>query len=193
MKSICVFCGSSPGASPEYGAMAGRLGALLAERGFDLVYGGGNVGLMGILANAALGKGGRVLGVIPRALVEKELSHTELTEQHVVASMHERKQRMADLADGFIALPGGWGTLDELCEMMTWAQLGIHLKPVGLLNVAGFFDGFLMQLEHAEHERLIKPEHRHMLLVDTEPVSLIERMRSYQSPRAGKWIDRPQP
>jgi len=193
MKSVCVFCGSSPGARAEYGSMAKRLGTLVAEQGLELVFGGGNVGLMGILADAALAAGGRVLGVIPRALVERELAHPSLTEQHIVASMHERKQRMADLADAFIALPGGWGTLDELCEMMTWSQLAIHLKPVGLLNVAGFFDGLLLQLAHAEHERLIKPDHRRLLLVDTEPVPLLERMRAYRSPHLDRAMEPPKP
>lgn len=173
--------------------MAKRLGALIAEEGLELVFGGGNVGMMGILADAALAAGGRVLGVIPRALVERELAHPGLTEQHIVASMHERKQRMADLADAFIALPGGWGTLDELCEMMTWAQLAIHIKPVGLLNVAGFFDGLLLQLAHAERERMIKPDHRRLLLVDTQPVPLLERMRAYRSPHLEKGMERPKP
>jgi len=193
MKSVCVFCGSSPGAREDYGVMAKRLGTLLAEQDLTLVFGGGNVGMMGILADAALAAGGRVLGVIPRALVARELAHKGLTEQHIVASMHERKQRMADLADAFIALPGGWGTLDELCEMMTWAQLAIHVKPVGLLNLAGFFDGLLLQLAHAERERFLKPDHRAMLLVETEPEPLLERMRGYRSPKLDKWLDRPEP
>lgn len=193
MNSVCVFCGSNPGARAAYGAMARRLGTLLAEQGVGLVYGGGNVGLMGMLADAALAAGGRAVGVIPRALVDKELAHAGLTEQHVVVSMHERKQRMAELSDGFIALPGGWGTLDELCEMMTWAQLGLHLKPVGLLNVDGFFDGFLLQLAHAERERMIKADHRRMLLVETEPAPLLERMRHYRSPRLERMAERPQP
>lgn len=186
MNSLCVFCGSGLGARGDYALAARRLGALLAEQGLTLVYGGGNVGLMGALADAALAAGGRVVGVIPRMLVDKELAHPGLAEQYVVSGMHERKQRMEELSDGFLALPGGWGTLDELCEMMTWAQLGLHSKPVGLLNVSGYFDGFLMQLAHAEHEKLVKPENRHMLLVDTEPVDLLERMRRYRSPRAGK-------
>lgn len=186
MKSLCVFCGSGRGARSDYAATATHLGTLLAEQALTLVYGGGNVGLMGVLADAALAAGGRVVGVIPRALVEKELAHTGLAEQHVVSGMHERKQRMAELSDGFLTLPGGWGTLDELCEMMTWAQLGIHAKPVGLLNVAGYFDGLMMQLAHAEHEQLIKPQYRRMLLVDTEPAPMLERMKSYRSPRAGR-------
>lgn len=186
MKSVCVFCGSGMGANPAFEAVARHLGALLAERGVALVYGGGNVGLMGALADAALTAGGQVVGVIPRALVEKEVAHRGLSAQHIVGSMHERKQRMAELADGFAALPGGWGTLDELCEMMTWAQLGIHFKPVGLLNVAGFYDGFLAQLAHAERERLIKPAYRRMLLVNADPAGLLAQMDSYRSPKLAR-------
>jgi uncharacterized protein (TIGR00730 family) len=186
MNSVCVFCGSSPGARSDYAQAARRLGALMADQGLTLVYGGGNVGLMGALANAVLAAGGHVVGVIPRMLVEKELAHTGLAEQHVVSGMHERKQRMEELSDGFLTLPGGWGTFDELCEMMTWSQLGLHGKPVGLLNVSGYFDGLRMQLAHAEHEKFIKPEYRRMLLVDAEPAVLLERMRHYRSPRADR-------
>jgi hypothetical protein len=193
MKSVCVFCGSGLGADPAFGAAARRMGTLLAERGMALVYGGGNVGLMGVLADATLAAGGRAIGVIPRALAEKEVAHGGLSEQHVVGSMHERKQRMAELAGGFVALPGGWGTLDELCEMMTWAQLGIHFKPVGLLNVSGYYDGFLAQLAHAERERLLKPEYRRMLLVDADPAGLLAQMHAYRSPKLPRTPDVPAP
>jgi uncharacterized protein (TIGR00730 family) len=186
MNSVCVFCASAMGARPEYASAARAMAVAVAGRGMTLVYGGGNVGLMGTLADAGIAAHGRVVGVIPQALVDKELAHKGLADQQIVASMHERKARMAELSDGFIALPGGWGTLDELCEMMTWAQLGIHLKPVGLLNVAGYFDGFLMQLEHAEREGLIKPEYRRMLLVDTDPDALLKCMEGYRSPRLDK-------
>ncbi|MFI5400593.1 MAG: TIGR00730 family Rossman fold protein [SAR324 cluster bacterium] len=193
MNSVCVFCGSALGADSAYSDMARKLGALLAEQGLDLVYGGGSIGLMGALANATLAGGGRVIGVIPRAMAERELAHGGLAEQHIVGSMHERKQRMAELADGFVALPGGWGTLDELCEMMTWAQLGIHFKPVGLLNVSGYYEGFLVQLARAERERLIRPEYRSMLLVDADPAALLQRMGAYRSPRMDRAADRPRP
>ena len=193
MKNVCVFCASAVGANPAFAHMASRVGKLLAGQGLGLVYGGGNIGLMGVVADAALAAGGRVVGVIPKALEEKELAHRGLTEQHVVGSMHERKQRMVELSDGFIALPGGWGTFDELCEAMTWAQLGIHFKPVGLVNVAGYFDGFLMQLDHAERERLIKPQYRRMLLAATDPEILLEEMRTYRSPKAVSVEERPLP
>jgi len=193
MNSVCVFCGSALGADSAYEDLARKMGALLAGQGLDLVYGGGSIGLMGALANAALAAGGRVIGVIPRAMAERELAHGGLNEQHIVGSMHERKQRMADLADGFVALPGGWGTMDELCEMMTWAQLGIHVKPVGLLNVSGYYEGFLMQLARAERERLIRPEYRSMLLVDDDPAALLQRMISYRSPKTVRGAEKPRP
>ena len=190
MKRICVFCGSSPGKSPAYSHAAQALGTLLAREGIGLVTGGGKVGLMGTVADAVLHAGGRVHGVIPHALVLKEVAHLGLTEQTVVDTMHERKQKMVDLADGFIALPGGMGTLDELCEVLSWAQLGVHDKPVGLLNVNGYFAGFLAQMAHAEAERLLKPEHRAMLLVAEAPEVLLSAMRGYQAPKVAKWIDR---
>jgi|SRR5579863_2732548 uncharacterized protein (TIGR00730 family) len=183
MNSVCVFCASAIGLNPAYEAAARNLGRLLAEQGLGLVYGGGGLGLMGALADGALAAAGRVVGVIPRSLVDKELAHKGLNELHVVSTMHERKSRMVELSDGFLTLPGGWGTLDEMCEMMTWATLGIHKKPVGLLNVAGYFNGLLTQLEHSEREGLIKAKNRQMLLVDADPVLLLARMRAYRSPK----------
>jgi hypothetical protein len=185
-----VFCGSSPGALPAYAATAERLGRLLADRGLTLVYGGGDVGLMGVLADAALAAGGNVIGVIPQALVDLEVAHRELPDLRVVGSMHERKGLMADLADAFIALPGGIGTLEELCEILTWAQLGMHRKPCGVVNVGGYFDGLLAFLDHAVAERFFRPEHRAMLLVDAEPAALLDRFAGWTPPPLEKWIDR---
>lgn len=190
MKSICVFCGSSPGKSPAFAQAAVTLGRLLAAEGIELVTGGGKVGLMGVIADAALQAGGSVHGVIPHSLVLKEVAHAGLTRQSVVDSMHERKQKMADLSDAFIALPGGMGTLDELCEILTWAQLGLHNKPVGVLNVGGYFAGFLAQMAHAEAERLLKPQHRAMLQIAEEPAALLAALRAYRPVRVAKWIDR---
>jgi hypothetical protein len=190
LKRICVFCGSSPGKPPHYTQAAQALGELLAGEGIELVYGGGRVGLMGVLADAVLREGGRVHGVIPRALVEKEVAHEGLTQRIVVDTMHQRKQQMADLCDGFMALPGGMGTFDELCEVLTWAQLGLHAKPVGLLNARGYFGGFLAQLEHAVEERLLRPEHRALLLVAEAPADLLGLMRRYRPRGVQKWIDR---
>jgi hypothetical protein len=190
MRRICVFCGSSPGKSPAYAHAAVELGRLLARESIELVTGGGKVGLMGTIADAVLRAGGSVHGVIPHALVLKEVAHLGLTRQSVVDTMHERKQKMVDLSDGFIALPGGMGTLDELCEILSWAQLGLHRKPVGLLNVGSFFAGFLAQLAHAEAERLLKPEHRAMLMVADGPEALLAAMRAYRPAHVTKWIDR---
>jgi len=190
MKSVAVFCGSSVGRRPEYAAVADTLGALLAARGLGLVYGGARVGLMGVVAAAVLKQGGRVTGVIPGALVRREVAHDGLSDLRVVAGMHERKAEMADLADGFIALPGGLGTLDELFEIATWAQLGIHAKPVGLLNVAGYFDRLLGFLDHQCDERFVSAEHRRMLLVETDPAALLDMMDAYTPPTGGKWLDR---
>lgn len=162
-RSVCVFCGSSAGALPAYAAAARELGALLAARGLTLVYGGGRVGLMGELAEACLAAGGRVVGVIPRSLLERELGHTGLTTLHVVGSMHERKALMADMADAFLALPGGMGTFDELFEIITWAQLGIHGKPMAVVNVAGYFDRLLATIDHADRSGFISPAHKGLL------------------------------
>jgi len=190
MQRICVFCGSSPGANTKYTALAAQLGHLLARRGTGLVYGGGNVGLMGVLANAVLDGGGDVIGVIPQALFDLEVAHTGLPDLRVVGSMHERKALMADLADGFIALPGGIGTLEEFCEILTWAQLGLHQKPCGLINAEGYFDHLITFLDHAVAERFFRPEHRGMVLVDDDPARLLERFAGYRPPQLEKWIDR---
>lgn len=176
-RSVCVFCASSYGVDPAYRDAARQLGHLLAAQGIELVYGGGCVGLMGTVADAALAAGGRAVGVMPVALVEREIAHTGLTELHVVASMHERKARMADLSDAFVALPGGFGTLDELCEILTWAQLGIHRKPVGLLNVAGYYHNFLAQLDHQLREGMLQPRHRDYLTIDDDPQGLLEKLQ----------------
>jgi uncharacterized protein (TIGR00730 family) len=191
LRRICVYCGSSPGASPAHREAAVALGAQLARSGIGLVYGGGNVGLMGAIADAALAAGGEVIGVIPASLQEKELGHGGCTELRVVASMHERKQVMADLADGFIALAGGVGTLEELFETFTWLQLGFHEKPVGLLNVAGFYDRLLDFLRQLTDERFLKREHFDCLLVADDAAELLTRMSTFHPPQLGKWWREP--
>lgn len=188
MKSICVFCGSSVGVRPEYADAARQLGALLAERGIGLVYGGGRVGLMGVIADAVLTHGGHVSGIIPEFLFKKEIEHKDVSDLRVVGSMHERKALMADLADGFIALPGGWGTLDEFCEILTWAQLGLHTKPCGLLNVSGYYDSFLHFFDTATTEGFVQPQYRALVLADTDPARLLDRMAAYQPPQTVKWM-----
>lgn len=188
MRSLCVFCGSSPGNLPEYGAEARRLGALLAARGVRLVYGGGRVGLMGEVADAVLAAGGQAVGVIPQALWEREVGHTGLTELHVVESMHQRKAMMAELSDAFVALPGGIGTLEELFEIWTWGQLGIHRKPYALLDVAGYFQPLVAFLDHAVDRGFVRPAHRAMVLVDTDPASLLDRLASHRPPPTPSWI-----
>ncbi|MFM7845588.1 MAG: TIGR00730 family Rossman fold protein [Planctomycetota bacterium] len=186
-RRICVYCGSKPGEQPVYGEMAAALGRYLAERQIGLVFGGGHVGLMGIVADAALAAGGEVIGVIPVSLEKKELAHPRVPTMHVVESMHQRKQLMADLADGFLALPGGIGTLEELFETWTWLQLGFHDKPVGLLNIAGYFDELLRFLDRCRAERFLRPEHRDWLLVDTEPRALLDRMAGFSAADLGRW------
>jgi len=188
ISRLCVFCGSNHGVRTAYAGAARELGRLLAVEGITLVYGGGRVGLMGETADAALESGGEVIGVIPRALDTKELAHRGVTEMHVVETMHERKALMADLADGFISLPGGLGTFDETFEILTWAQLGIHQKPCGLLNLEGYFDELISFLNHAVGEQFVKPQHRELVLVETEPSPLLKRMRSYKSTVTEKWI-----
>jgi uncharacterized protein (TIGR00730 family) len=192
VKRVCVFSGSSPGADPAYRAAATNLGRHLAERGIELVYGGAHVGLMGVLADAALAAGGRVIGVIPRSLVEREIAHPGLGDLRVVDSMHERKAQMAELADAFVALPGGVGTLEELFEVYTWNQLGLHAKPLGLLNVRGYFDGLVRFLDHAVEERFITRESRAMLLVGEDLDALLDGLAGWQAPSQPKWIDRAQ-
>lgn len=188
MKNICVFCGSSNGVRPEYADAARQLGALLAQRGLGLVYGGGRVGLMGLIADAVLANGGHVSGIIPEFLFKKEIEHKDVSDLRVVGSMHERKALMADLADGFIALPGGWGTLDEFCEILTWAQLGLHSKPCGLLNVSGYYDSFLQFFDTATTEGFVQPQHRTLVLAETDPARLLDRMATYQPPPTVKWM-----
>jgi uncharacterized protein (TIGR00730 family) len=187
-RRLCVFCGSSPGARPEYREAAQQMGRLLAERKIGLVYGGGNVGLMGAVADAAIAAGGEVIGVIPGHLEARELAHHGLTELRVVSSMHERKALMAELSDAFIALPGGLGTLDELFEMLTWTQLGIHRKPCALLDVNGYFEQLGVFLDHAVSQRFIKAEHRSMLIAGTDPEALLEQMLTTRLPEVSKWM-----
>jgi uncharacterized protein (TIGR00730 family) len=191
MRRVCVFCGSSPGARPAYGDAAEEFARLLVEEGIGVVYGGGAVGLMGRLADSVLAAGGEVIGVIPEALVAREIGHKGLSQLRVVGSMHERKALMADLADAFVALPGGLGTLEELFEVYTWTQLGLHRKPCGLLDVDGYYDGIARFLAHAVEERFLREEHRAMLMVERDPRALIERMRRFRPEATSpKWIDR---
>ena len=190
MPRICVFTGSSPGARSEYALAAEQFGRELAARGYELVYGGGRVGLMGALADAVLASGGKVIGVIPKVLLAKEVAHGRLTELRVVASMHERKAMMAELADAFVALPGGLGTLEELCEILTWAQLGLHAKPCGLLNVCNYFDELLAFLDHAVSERFLKSDHRALVITADNQGHLLDRLASFRPQPVEKWIDR---
>jgi uncharacterized protein (TIGR00730 family) len=188
MKRICVYCGSSAGRRPAYAQAAGELGRRLASRGIGLVYGGAGIGVMGAIADAVLDAGGEAIGVIPEALAVKEVAHHGLTEQHVVHSMHERKALMAHLSDGFVALPGGWGTFEEIFEALTWAQLGFHDKPCGLLNVQGYFDHLFTFLEHAIEEQFVKPVYREMLLMEGSAERLLDRFEEYRAPRVRKWM-----
>jgi uncharacterized protein (TIGR00730 family) len=190
VKRICVFCGSSLGGRPSFREAAALLGRTLAERRIGLVYGGASVGLMGILADAALEAGGSVVGVIPEALAKKEIAHEGLTALRIVGSMHERKALMADLSDGFIALPGGMGTLDEFFEIVTWAQLGLHRKPCGLLDVENYFTPLLMFLDRAVEERFVKAVHRGLVLVAREPTALLDAFAEHRTVVVEKWIDR---
>ena len=190
MKRVLVFCGSSPGRGPEYVRCASELGRLLAARGLELVYGGASVGLMGALADSALAAGGTVIGVIPTRLVEREIAHAGLTKLHVVETMHERKALMAELSDAVIALPGGTGTLDELFELFTWKQLGLHRKPIGLLDVDGYWQTLVAFLEHAANERFLHAEHLETLLVDVSAPMLLDRLASHTHRAVDKWLDR---
>jgi uncharacterized protein (TIGR00730 family) len=190
LKRVCVFCGSSNGARAGYADAARAMGAALARRGVGLVYGGGRVGLMGIVADSVMAGGGAVVGVIPESMVSKEVAHQGLTELRIVGSMHERKALMADLADAFVALPGGYGTFEEFCEIVTWAQLGLHRKPCGLLNVEGYYDRLLSLFDHAVAERFVRSAHRALVLEERQPERLLDLVESYQPPALEKWIER---
>ena len=188
MQRICVYCGSNSGARPEYAQAAAELADVIVRHEFELVYGGSHKGIMGILADRVLALGGKVHGVIPQLLVEKEAAHDGLTELHVVKSMHDRKSMMAALSDGFIALPGGFGTLEELIEIVTWGQLRFHDKPVGVLNVRGYFDALLQFLDHAVEEGFLRPENRSMLIDDADPATLVQAFERYTAPGVDKWM-----
>jgi uncharacterized protein (TIGR00730 family) len=189
LRSVCVFCAANPGADPAYVQRTAAFGRFLAESGRRVVFGGGRTGLMGALAEGALAAGGEIVGVMPRHLVEREVAHTGLSELHVVGSMHERKARLAELSDGFVALPGGLGTLEELFETWTWGQLGLHRKPYGLLDIGGFFAPLLEFLDHAVREGFIRAEYRALLLVDSDPSALLDRMEAFDPPLLGRWLD----
>jgi len=188
LRAICVFCGSAKGNGTRYAERAAAVGRLLAERGLTLVYGGAHVGTMGVLADAALAAGGEVVGVIPRHLQDAEVAHTGLTKLHLVENMHERKAMMADLSDAFLALPGGAGTLEELFEVWTWAQLGLHGKPVGLVDTAGYFEQLVAFADHMVDEGFLRPQHREMLAVHPDAGVLLDRFASYVPPAVPKWV-----
>lgn len=188
-RRICVFCGSNSGINPAYHRAANDLGRLMVDRGIELVYGGGDVGLMGILADSVLAARGRVIGVIPDSLLAKEIGHLGLTELKIVGSMHERKALMSDLSDGFIAMPGGFGTFEEFCEVVTWSQLGIQSKPCGLLNVAGYYQPLLQLFDDAVREGFLPAENRQLVLDDANPIDLLEKMAKFEPAVADKWIE----
>ena len=190
MASLCVYCGSSSGRIDDYTQAARALAQAMVERGIRLVYGGASVGIMGAVADAVLQLGGQAVGVIPESLMRKELAHAGLSELHVTPSMHARKTLMAELADGFVALPGGIGTFEEIFEVWTWAQLGFHSKPCGLLNVAGYYDGLVTFLDHAASEQFVRPDQRQMLVVEADPGVLLDRFASYTPPALPKWVGR---
>jgi uncharacterized protein (TIGR00730 family) len=190
MRRICVFCGSSPGSRPEYGAAAGKMGTELVRRNIGLIYGGGNVGLMGIIADAVLRAGGEAQGVIPEHLMAREVGHRGLTKLHVVRSMHERKALMADLSNAFVALPGGLGTLEEFCEVVTWTQLGLHAKPCGVLNVLGYYSPLLAMFDHAVGERFLKPENRALVLARKRAADLLQALEEWSPVHVEKWLSR---
>ena len=190
MKRICVFCGSNKGAKVEYIEAAKSLGKVLVKKNIGLVYGGGKVGLMGVIADEVLAAGGEVIGVIPQSLVAREVAHQNVTQMHIVNSMHERKALMADLSDGFMALPGGMGTFDEFCEILTWAQLGIHQKPCGILNVENYFTPLLAMFDHALREGFLRDTHRALVIEATEPETLLDLFAKYQPQHVEKWLDR---
>lgn len=190
MKRVCVFCGSSPGRRPEYRAAAEEMGTALVRRNIALVYGGTSVGLMGVLADAVLRAGGEAVGVIPERLMKREVGHNGLTKLHLVGSMHERKALMADLSDAFVAMPGGYGTLEEFCEVVTWAQLGLHAKPCGILNVSGYYSPLLAMLDHAVEERFLKVENRSLVLARDSVEELLEALEEWRPMGVEKWLDR---
>jgi uncharacterized protein (TIGR00730 family) len=189
MRRVCVYAGSNPGSHPAYTEAARALAVELAERGIGLVYGGGKVGLMGVIADTVLAAGGEAIGVMPQALIDREIGHPRLTELKVVGSMHERKAQMAELADAFIALPGGIGTLEELIEVYTWSQLGIHDKACGVLNVRGYYDGLATFLDHAVQEGFLRAQHRAVLSVAEDPAELLDALAAFEPPRVGKWLE----
>ncbi len=191
MRTLCVFCGSRGGNRPVYAEAARQVGTAMVARGLDLVYGGGHVGLMGVVADAVLQAGGRAVGVIVQSLVDRELAHAGLTELHVVETMHQRKALMAERADAFMAIPGGYGTGDELFEILTWAQLGFHTHPIGLLNTAGYFDPLLAWLDHMVREDFLRPRHRNLLLVADDPERLFDRLQEFKpGPAEAKWTQK---
>jgi len=190
MKRICVFCGSSSGSGPQYRACAEELGAELARRNVGLIYGGGNVGLMGGIADAVLRAGGEAIGVIPEHLMTREIAHKQLTKLHVVRSMHERKALMADLSDAFIALPGGFGTLEEFFEVLTWSQLGLHVKPCGIVNVLEYYTPLLAMLDHAVEQRFLKPQNRALVLARDTASELLRALEEWRPVPVEKWLDR---
>jgi uncharacterized protein (TIGR00730 family) len=189
VRRVCVYAGSNPGNDPAFADAARTLATVVAERGIGVVYGGGKVGLMGVIADGALAAGGEVIGVMPQALIDREIGHDGLTELMVVDSMHSRKARMAELADAFIAVPGGIGTLEELIEVYTWSQLGIHDKPCGVLNVNGYYDGLVGFLDHAVVSGFLRPQHRAVLSVAATPGELLDRLAAFEPPTVGKWLE----
>jgi uncharacterized protein (TIGR00730 family) len=189
MNRVCVFCGSSAGEDTRYLETADRFGQILAREGIELVYGGSRVGMMGRIAAATLQAGGRVTGIIPGAIMNRELAHQELTELRVVRSMHERKSEMAELSDAFVALPGGLGTLEAFCELLTWAQLGLHQKPCAILDAGGYFQPLVRFLDHMTREGFMARPHRDMVLVEEDPEALVRRLRDYQAPSIPRWIE----
>jgi len=188
MKRVCVFCGSSPGALPIYQQAASTVGRLLVEKGYGVVYGGGNVGLMGALAEGVLSAGGEITGIIPRSLFEKEIGYSDLKDLRIVGSMHERKALMGDLSDAFMALPGGFGTFEEFFEVVTWSQLGVHRKACGLLNINGFYDSLLAMCDHATAQGFIRQVDRELIVDDQDPKVLIQRIASFTVPESTKWL-----
>lgn len=190
MKRICVFCGSNSGNDPLYSETAVTVGKFFAEQNIELVYGGGRVGLMGKIADTVMANGGKVIGIIPKGLSDREVAHQGLTELHIVDSMHTRKALMAELSDGFIALPGGVGTFEEFCEIVTWAQLGIHTKPCALMNVGGFYDAFITMFDYSMEQGFIRPQHRALVLVESEIEKIYSLMKDYRPPVIEKWLDK---